>query len=255
MLAPCEWIAASMGSLFECEPLDNYIRIRTPFMYPDGDSVDLYLKEQGAILMLTDLGETLQWLWMQQVAERRTKKQERLIQDIAAGAGVELFRGMLIVRLRDQQEMAQAVTVLSQAALRVSDIWFTFRSRAGETVVDDVAEFLTEKHFRFDQEPKFIGRSGRVWRVDFQVRHPRRSSLVKVLSTGSRTAAKQATDTTVACWHDLSNRREGPEALQFVSLLDDAVDVWAPEDIRRVENISEVAFWSRPDEFAEKLAA
>jgi hypothetical protein len=255
MLAPCEIIAASIGALFECEPVNQYIRIRTPFLYPDGDSLDLYLAEQGSTLTLTDLGDTLRWLWMQQVSERRTKKQEQLVQSVAASSGVELFKGMLALRVKDPNDLAQAVITLSQAALRIADVWFTFRSRSGETVIDDVVDFLSERKFSFEQDARLVGRSGKIWKVDFQVRHPRRSSLVKILSTGSRAAAKQVTDSTVATWYDLSHLRHGPEALQFVSLLDDTTDVWSAEDIRRVGDISDVAFWSRPDELTEKLVA
>lgn len=255
MISPCEVIASTMGDLFECEPVNQYVRIRTPFLYPDGDSVEIYLAEEDSNLTLTDLGETLRWLWMQQAAERRTKRQDKLIQDVAVSSGVELYRGMLCIRLRDPKEMAQAVAILSQAALRVADVWFTFRSRAGEDLVEDVAAFLTDRKLSFDQGPKLTGRSGKIWKVDFQVRHPRRSSLLKVLSTGSRAAAKQVTDSTVAGWYDLSHLSHGPEALHFVSVLDDTSDVWTPEDIRRVEDISDVAFWSRPDELGDKLAA
>jgi hypothetical protein len=47
----------------------------------------------------------------------------------------------------------------------------------------------------------------------------------------------------------------GPEALRFVSLFDDTLDVWTPEGFHLVEELSEVSRWSRPDELAEKLAA
>jgi uncharacterized protein DUF1828 len=255
MIAPCKIIAETLGSLFHCEQVNEYVRIRTPFMYPDGDSVDLYLREHGASLTLTDLGEALQWLWTHQVSERRTKRQELLVQEIATRAGVEVFRDMLIVRLRDPQQMAQAVTALSQAVLRVADIWFTFRARTAEAMVDDVAEFLAEEKISYEQNRRYIGRSGKAWKIDFYTRSRDRSALVKVLSTGSRAAAKQVVDTTVAGWYDLSHLSTDPEGLRFVSLLDDTTDVWSGEDIRRVEDISEIAFWSRPDQFVEKLAA
>ena len=31
-----------MGELFTCAPLNGYTRIRTPFLYPDGDVIDLF---------------------------------------------------------------------------------------------------------------------------------------------------------------------------------------------------------------------
>ena len=57
----------------------------------------------------------------------------------------------------------------------------------------------------------------------------------------------------LAAWHDLNHLAAGSEALTFVSLFDDAADVWADEDFRLVEPLSTVAHWSRSDEFAAVL--
>ena len=43
MLKPCEILRSKMGDLFECSQHDRLIRIRTPFLYPDGDIIDLFL--------------------------------------------------------------------------------------------------------------------------------------------------------------------------------------------------------------------
>jgi hypothetical protein len=47
----------------------------------------------------------------------------------------------------------------------------------------------------------------------------------------------------------------GPEALNFISLFDDTLDIWNGEDFRLVSELSEVSLWSKPDEFIERLAA
>lgn len=46
----------------------------------------------------------------------------------------------------------------------------------------------------------------------------------------------------------------GPEALRFVSLFDDTVDVWRDEDVRLVESLSTISMWSRRDEFVRALS-
>ena len=255
MLKACEIISATIGSLFECEEMNGLIQVRTPFMYPDGDSIDLYLKTEGSTYTLSDLGETLRWLWMHQLSSKRTQRQERMIQNAIADAGVEHFKGMLQVRLSDLSAISEAVITLGQAAIRVADVWLTFRSRTAETITEEVADFLGTRNLPYEQGARILGRSGKPWRVDFHIRHPHRSSLVKILSTGSRAAAKQVTDSAVAQWYDLSFLGVGREPLKFVSLIDDSSDVWTSEDIRRVQDLSEVAYWSRPDEFAEQLAA
>jgi hypothetical protein len=253
---PCDYIAESMGELFDCSPVGDYTRIRTPYLYPDGDVIDLFLSPvDNGPSTLTDLGETLGWLRTQTVSERKTDRQRRLIEDVCLTHGVELYRGMLMVRVKDYGEMSEAISKLSQAALRVSDLWFTFRSQVTASINDEVEDFLSEMEISFERGERLIGRSGRTWRVDFHTRTAERSTLVNVLSTGSRPSARRMAEHTLATWHDLSNLRIGPEGLRFISLFDDELDVWAPEDFGLVEGVSEVAYWSRKDEFAELLTS
>jgi hypothetical protein len=84
---------------------------------------------------------------------------------------------------------------------------------------------------------------------------PERTSLVSVLSTANRAAARKVAEHTLATWYDLSNLKVGPEALSFVSLFDDTADVWSTEDFRLLEDLSDVTFWSKPEEFESRLAA
>lgn len=253
-LTPCDYIAENMGELFDCSPIGDYTRIRTPYLYPDGDIIDLFLSQTGnGSSTLTDLGETLGWLRTQTVSERKTDRQRRLIEDVCLTHGVELYRGMLMVRVKDFDEMSEAISRLSQTALRVSDLWFTFRNQAAASINDEVEEFLAAQEIQFERGERLVGRSGRTWRVDFHTRTSERSALVNVLSTGSRPSARRMAEHTLATWHDLSNLQIGPERLRFISLFDDELDVWAPEDFGLVEDVSEVAYWSHKDEFAELL--
>ncbi len=253
MTTACDHIAENMGELFSCALVNGRTRIRTPYLYPDGDAIDVFLTGDEFPATLTDFGDTLGWLWTQTVSNRRTNRQQRLIEDVCLTHGVELYRGMLTVRVSDPKALAEAVGRLSQAALRVSDLWFTFRSQSAASINEEVEEFLIGRQIGFDRGERLTGRSGRTWRVDFHTRTPERSALVNVLSTGSRTSARRLTEHMVATWHDLSNYRLGRESVRFVSLFDDDLDVWSPEDFVLVEDLSEVAFWSRKDEFAEML--
>ena len=86
----CEAIAEQIGGLFSCTPVREYVRIRTPFLYPDGDVIDLFLKESQGNVTLTDLGETLRWLRGQSISQRRSAKQQQLIEDVCLTHGIEL---------------------------------------------------------------------------------------------------------------------------------------------------------------------
>jgi hypothetical protein len=255
MTVPCTQIQEQIGELFGCSEVGNYIRLRTPFMYPDGDYIDIFWEQSSEDVTLTDLGETVRWLRMQTISPRRSQKQTQLIQDICLNHGVEFYRGMLQVRYRTNENLAMAVTRLAQAAIRTSDIWFTFRNRTVESVTDEVTDLLLERSIPFDRNVNQIGRSGRSWPINFYTRTPKRSSLVQVLSTGSRGASRRITEHIVATWYDLSHLKVGPEALRFVSLFDDTSDDWTPEDFRQLEALSDIARWSEPDELLQLLEA
>jgi len=248
-----EELASGLGPLFSHSDLGEYQRIRTPYLYPDGDHIDVFWKVQGDVVQVSDLGETTRWLRMQTVTPRRSPKQNALIADVCLTHGVEFYKGVLLARSRPGDALPAVTLRVAQAALRVSDLWFTFRARSVESVTDEVADFLTERDMTFGRGQKLAGRSGRTWSPDFHVRAVRRSSLVYVLSTGSRSAARAIVNHVHTAWYDLNHLAAGPEALRFVSLFDDTADVWSDEDFRLAEQLSIVTRWSQPDELAETL--
>lgn len=252
---PCELLQGQIGELFQCAVVGKHVRVRTPYLYPDGDYIDLFVDANDGITTLTDLGESTRWLRMQTATARRSPRQTQMIEDICLTHGVEFFKGMLQLRHRPEQNFAHDLMRLAQAALRVSDLWFTFRTRAFESITDEVAEVLTARGIEFDRGQRLIGRSGRSWAIDFHTRTKAQSSLVCVLSTGSRSAAHRIAEHVVVTWVDLNQMLVGPEKLRFVSLFDDTFDVWSAEDFRLVENHSTLARWSAQDEFTRLLDA
>lgn len=251
----CQDFSGGLSALFTCTPHGEYQRIRTPYLYPDGDNIDLFCKPQDEVVLVSDLGETTRWLRMQTVSPKRSPKQRALIEDACQTHGVEFYKGMLLARCRPGDQLATVAIRVAQAALRVSDLWFTFRTRSVESVTDEVADFLSERKFQFERGEKLAGRSGRIWTPDFHVRAARCSSLVCVLSTGSRSAARSVVNQVHTAFFDLNHLAAGPEALRFVSLFDDTADVWSDEDFRLAEQLSTITRWSQPDEFANVLQA
>lgn len=250
----CAKFSGGVSQLFTCSQHGDYQRIRTPYLYPDGDNIDVFCKPQGDVVLVSDLGETTRWLRMQTVSPKRSPKQKALIEDACLTHGVEFYKGMLLARCRSGDQLAAVTFRVAQAALRVSDLWFTYRTRSVESVTDEVADFLNERKFHFERGEMLVGRSGKSWSPDFHVRAVRRSSLVYVLSTGSRSAARAIVNQVHTAWYDLNHLVAGPEALRFVSLFDDTADVWSDEDFRLAEQLSEVTRWSQPDEFGNLLA-
>ena len=253
---PCELIARHIGDLYKCSPGDDYIAIRTPYIFPDGDIIELYYQDTGGGGRLTDFGETLRWLSGQTPAQRRTKKHLSLIEDTCSTHHVEFVDGQVSVEVGRPEVMAEAITRLAQAAIRIADVSFTFRGRSFQSFADEVEELLAERQILSQRNYKTEGESGESWTIDLRTELRTKTSLVYVLSTGSRGQAKRLTDHVVAAFYDLRKLRDETPPVNLISLVDDETEVWEPEDFKRLESLSSrVVAWSRPDDFIESLAA
>lgn len=250
----CDEIERWLAAQFRCYDEGDRIRIETPYVYPDGDVVDIFAVNEGTALRLTDLGETNRWLWLQTPSVRRSPRQRSLINDICDNHGVTYQSGELQVLVTDSHEVAKAVTNLAQAILNMADIYFVFRSQGGQSIKEDVAEFLADAlgANRIKRDQEFRGRSNRAWVVDFVTKSPKRDSLIQVLYGGSKATARRSVERALSMWYDLQAYKS--TGLQFVSLFDDTVDVWAEEDFNLVDGLSEVAYWSRPTHLIELVA-
>lgn len=249
----CETLQREIGESYTCVDQGEFQRIHTPFLYPDGDCIDLYCQIDDEKITVSDLAETTRWLRSQTTVQKRSPKQRELIQDICLTLGIEFSRGMLRASCRSENDLTDVVTRVAQAALRVSDIWFTYRTRSTMHVSDEVADFLIENDISFARSEKMPGRSGRDWTVDFLVHAQVYGFIVYVLSTGNRSAARSVSEHVLTAWYDLNYLRETQKNIDFISLFDDTTDVWSNEDFRLLEELSTVKYWSRPDEFAIHL--
>src|SRR5260370_38099923 len=65
--------------------------IQTPFLYPDGDIIDIFFQGEENTGTLTDLVETLRWLRMQTVTHRQYNKKSKLIANICLTINLEFY--------------------------------------------------------------------------------------------------------------------------------------------------------------------
>jgi hypothetical protein len=65
------------------------------------------------------------------------------------------------------------------------------------------------------------------------------------------TAGNSRADNVFTVWSDLSYLQE--RKYKFISLFDDTIDIWKLENITLLEQVSNVAYWSRKAEFQEML--
>ena len=255
MIFPCDKITQQMGSLFSCERSSDFVRVHTPFLYPDGDEIEIFVTDDGGKFTLSDFGETLRWLSMQRAAQKHTSKQDRLIQDVCMTHSIQLFRSTLTARCESIESLCDCILRLSQACGRVADLWLTFRQSAVSWVMAEVADLLLASHIPYERNKSLMGESGRKWTIDFFTNTTSHSALIQVLSTTSRSAAHKVTDHAFTGWHDLQSLRAKIDHARFVTLFDDTAGIWRPEDMKLLEQVSDVARWSNRGEFISLIAA
>ncbi len=246
----CMALRSGLSTLFECSLApQGAVRVRTPFMYPDGDLIDVFVEQRNDEYVITDYGEAMGWLKMQSFSDKLTSNQRGMADDICMTFGVELNRGQISLLHGDTAGLGEAIHTLGQAVVRISDIWLTLRTRTIGTVADEVEEWLRERSFQVERNRHHAGRSGRSWKVDYQVVAEAKRSLVFLLSTGTQAWARRMSERVVAGCADLIHLTQRQPSTAFVSLFDDTVDVWRDEDFALVQGFSRIALWSKPDDF------
>ena len=250
----CARVSSTLPPLFACAPAPvEGVRVRTPLLYPDGGVVDVFVLERTDTFSVTDFGEALGWLGLQSTGRQRSPKHQFLVQDVCQTLRIELFQEQLVLREIKGEDLSEAVLRIAQAVVRVSDLWFTLRTQAFQNTADEVDEWLLEKEIPFDRAVQRQGRSTRSWTIDFETHLGARTSFIFLLSTGTRGAVRRLAEHVLAACVDLNHVKDNQQGLTFVSLFDDTEDVWRAEDFNLVNEYSDIARWSRPDEFERLL--
>lgn len=123
----CSSIRESFHEQWECTNApEGSICVRTPYLYPDGGILELFILEHGDRYRLTDFGETVSWLRMRSGWLSLSPEQRAQIGDACQTHGVINNHNQLELSGVAASDLPRAVVQLAAAAVRVSDLWFTF---------------------------------------------------------------------------------------------------------------------------------
>ena len=134
-------LRSSLPMLFDCSSTGHgAVRVRTPFMYPDGDIVDVFVESGANGYCVTDYGEALGWIQLQGFSDVLTPDQRNLIGDVCTTLGVVFDAGELNVKSSDETFLSDAVHRIGQASVRVCDLWFNTSGRAIVDMAGEIGE-------------------------------------------------------------------------------------------------------------------
>lgn len=256
----CESLKAFLGSfslIRACDIIrDNSLRIATPFQYPDGSLIDVFLEGDTDLfdtLELTDKGQTTAYLLDLQVKHWTTTRRKTIVADICKSLGVMHEGGVFKIRFPNTEisSVSDYLVRLAQACIRVTDVVFTQRFRTQGVFFEDVEEFISGISVPYETGIILPGRFGKQVEFDFKVHGKKVESVIQTVSSPS-TAVHGISTEVFTRWFDIFHLRN---SYQLVTLYDSGRD-FRSDDIQRLSEVSEVvAFPAEQDRLKEMLAA
>lgn len=240
-----------------CDQLKSgTLRISTPFTYPNGEYVDVFLITEENLLQtlrLSDLGQTSLYLRSALVSMPGTARRREIVADIASQLNVKYMNGSLYVLLtsEDVENLSMAILKLSQACVRISDLATHQRLRSVNSFRDDVEEFFDAHNFIYTPDIRIKGPANTDIRMDFEVRGRRENSYVNVLAALNETAAKSSALDIFAKWYDLTKVRSEPHKL--VTVFNSASTAIREEDLARLREYSDLVSYPEEADFLVKV--
>jgi hypothetical protein len=234
------------------------LRMLTPFRYPNGEQIDLFLEEPQPLLggfVLSDLGQTTSYLLDLQVKPWASNKRRQIIEDVCRSLEVQWRGGRFQIEIAndDVGQLSPFMMRLAQACIRVSDLSFSARIWSAGSFRDELEEYLHSIDLRYEPNPVEIGTKAQEVKLDFRVFGESSQSLVQSMSSASASSAHSISLEVFSRWFDLGQeKRGGPK---HVTVIDESNDVFKDTDIGRLDRLSSV-FWfpADQDQLTESLS-
>ena len=212
------------------------LRMATPFTYPNGELVDLFLEEAKDLLgsyVVSDMGQTWMYLHDAEVKVDSTSRRKQMLADICAELSVQYRNGALEVYvMRDEiDKIPHAMLRLAQACIRLADFASHHRLRSANPFKDDVEDFIDALPFSYTADVKIPSTHGVDIRVDFEVKAPKVNSLVLVIGAMNETAGISATTSVFRKWHEIKKSGTPYREFRFITVYNSAANALRPNDV------------------------
>lgn len=234
---------------FHCVRQDNgRLCLVTPYLYPDHDNVEVFVRDKGDVVVVSDLGETLRRLDTLGMDVLDTPSLFYTAHRIADGFRAGIREGV-ILKEGARADVGQLVFEVATVCQAVGSLVYGSKAYKPLRFQEEVRAFFTNSGFQFDQKVPVTGGSRTTYRVDFGVWVTRtKRALVEPLSPTKSSGSRRKVNATFRMWVDLGGDRDTQ-----VSLLNDQLVHFGEEDIALLNRVSTVRRWTRRDDLRALL--
>lgn len=238
---------------FRCSQDEEFLRLDTPFRYPDGGAVELFVEPLSGSLRVSDFGEAFRFLEKGGLEPLRSPGRRRSIEFAIKMAGATLHEGVIEIVISDYKDLMPAIIRLGQAMTRVADLSLLVKGSLINTFSDAVEDYL--KVYTDGVEIKrgaMVRGSATSHQVDIWTKSKKGVAVVESLSAITRTGANAQTAFTIQKFADIS--AIGPGAPNRFTVLDDSGDVWSDSLRMQLAQFSDVIDWEKRGDLAAALS-
>jgi hypothetical protein len=194
--------------------------IVTPFVRPDGDHIRFFVMQLKDALLLTDEGETTDWLFSVGLEFDRNGNRAKRLEHIAHRYRVVFERGVFSLLIEDTNvgsNINRFVTALQSA----SQLIHLRRPYTARSFRDDVENYLLQENQVYVPNFPVVGKAIE-HRVDFYL-DSGRNLLLETLAASTVAAATDKLAKSNFKWLDI---RETKTSYKTAFLVDDSNDTW-----------------------------
>ena len=251
----CRKIKNQIGDLFSCSEFNNFIKISTPFLYADGDIINIFYKEVEKGYILTDFGDTLETLESSTATGSISRKQEKIIKQICTNNNLKFNGEMIIGKFDNNEKLANKLINISQSMVEISNLRILNRSRKIRNMIDIVEDFIKGIEIEYKKNKKYTGYTNRIWQPNFSTEYKNNHTLIHILNAEKKGETKDIIAHVNMQWQDLESYKTSNK-FKFISLIIDTEEKennWTKEDTSFLKKTSEVKKWSNKEDFKKAL--
>lgn len=191
----------------------EWVEISTPFTGLFNDTVDIYAKQSGNKILLSDDGNTLRNLELSGMEISRSPKRKEILERILINYGVRIANDELITEATEKDFPQKKLNLIS-AISETSDMYFLARHTVASVFREDVKKYLDEHEIVYT--PHFIskGSTGLEFTFDFQIAYRKTEIIIKSFNSINKMNLPHFLFT----WDDIKKVRERQTEKEVIGL-------------------------------------
>lgn len=246
-----KWLKENFKSTTMQTELGQFVQISTPFLDRHNDHLQIYIKQDGQELYLTDGGYIISDLEMCGCNIMSSPKRKKVLSSILNGFGVQLYKEEICTKA-NRLNFPQKKHALLQAMISVNDMFFMSQPQVLSMFLEDVQLFFDTNFIPYVSNAQFHGSSGLSHTFEFAIPATRKKPerFVRTINDVSR----DKVDSVLFSWGDIRELRK-PGAHLYVMMNDTEKPV-RPELANALTIYGGTPlYWSKRNEYVEDLAS